>query len=124
MGAKKLAIIGHKPAPHPDTTAGWAAYEVEITNWNHNNYGRATYETRLYPLTPGTSPVACGECFSCDKVGHSSVVCTADRRIPEVERIWRQDQFNQSGCERSFQECQHQCQPRGRRRRIRVKGGL
>ena len=88
--AEKLAIIGRIPAPHPDTTAGWAAYEAEITNWNCNNYGRATYETRPYPLTPGTSPVACGECFSCGKVGHSSAACTADRRIPEVERIWRQ----------------------------------
>ena len=87
---EKLAIIGRIPPPHPETTAGWAVYDAEVANWNRNNYGRAAHENKLYPLTPGTSPVASGECFSCGKTGHSSAMCTATRRIPEGERAWRQ----------------------------------
>ena len=88
--AEKLTIIARIPPPHPDTPNGWAAYNAEIATWNSNNYGRTAYETRPYPLTPGTSPVASGECFSCGKTGHSSAVCTAATRIPEIERAWRQ----------------------------------
>lgn len=88
--AEKLAIIRRIPPPHPNTADGWAAYNAEIANWNRNNYGRAVYETRPYPLTPGTSPVASGECFGCGNEGHTSASCTTNTRIPEVERIWRQ----------------------------------
>jgi hypothetical protein len=88
--AEKLAIITRIPPPQQDTTAGWAAYEAEITAWIRNSYGRAANESRPYPLTPGTSPVASGECFSCGKVGHPSAACTTNRRIPEAERAWRQ----------------------------------
>jgi len=88
--AEKLAIIAHIPPPHPDTTNGWVAYHEEITAWNCNGYGRAAYETRPYPLTPGTSPVASGECFRCGKMGHTSIACTMTTRILEMERAWRQ----------------------------------
>ena len=90
MDAEKLNIIGCIPPPHPDSAASWAAYEAEITAWNRNNYGRVAYKTRPYPLTPGTSPVASGECFSCGKVGHSLAMCTSATKIPEVERSWCQ----------------------------------
>ena len=88
--AEKLAIIERIPPPQPDTTTGRAAYEAEVATWNRNNYRRAAHETRPYPLTPGTSPVARGECFSCGKIGHPSAACTASARIPEAERAWRQ----------------------------------
>ena len=88
--AEKLAIIGRIPPPQPDTSTGWAAYEADIANWNRNNYGRVAYETRPYPLTPGTSPVASGECFACGKMGHSSATCTSNTRIPQIERAWHQ----------------------------------
>ncbi|KIJ91496.1 hypothetical protein K443DRAFT_654402 [Laccaria amethystina LaAM-08-1] len=88
--AEKLDLIRRILPPHPDTATGWAAYEAEVTAWNRNNYGRAAHETRPYPLTPGTSPVASGECFGCGKVGHISAVCTTNTRIPEAERTWRQ----------------------------------
>ena len=88
--AEKLTIIARIPPPHPDTPNGWAAYNTEIATWNSNNYRWTAYETRPYPLTPGTSPVASGECFGCGKTGHSSAVCTAATRIPEIERAWRQ----------------------------------
>ena len=88
--AEKLAIIGHISPPQPNTPTGWAAYEADITNWNRNNYGRVAYETRPYPLTPGTSPVASGECFACRKTGHSSAACTSNTRIPKIERAWCQ----------------------------------
>ena len=87
---EKLAIITRIPPPHPNTTAGWAAYEAEIATWNRNGYRRAVYETRPYPLTLGTSPVASGECFGCSHTGHPSTVCTSTTRIPEVERVWCQ----------------------------------
>ena len=91
MDAEKLAIIARiPPPPQPDTATGWAAYKGEITTWNCNGFRRAVYETRPYPLTPGTSPVASGECFSCSHMGHSSTTCTSSRRVPEVERVWRQ----------------------------------
>jgi hypothetical protein len=88
--AEKLDLIRRILPPHPDTATGWAAYEAEVTAWNRNNYGRAAHETRPYPLTPGTSPVASGECFGCGKVGHTSAACTTNTRIPEAERTWRQ----------------------------------
>ncbi|KIK04872.1 hypothetical protein K443DRAFT_4233 [Laccaria amethystina LaAM-08-1] len=88
--AEKLSIIGRIPPPHPDTAAGWAAYEADIANWNRNNHGRPAHEMRPYPLTPGTSPVASGECFSCGRTGHGSAACTSNTRVPEGERAWRQ----------------------------------
>jgi hypothetical protein len=88
--ADKPAIIKCIPPPHPNTTAGWAVYNEEIVNWNRNNYGRAVYETRPYPLTPGTCPVASGECFGCGHLGHGSATCTATTKVPETERVWCQ----------------------------------
>jgi len=43
-----------------------------------------------YPLTPGMSSVANGECFGCGRTGHTSAACTSNMRIPEMERAWRQ----------------------------------
>ena len=85
---EKLAIIGRIPPPHPNTVAGWAAYEAEIENWKCNSYRRAAHETRPYPLMPGTSPVASGECFGCRRRGHSVPMCPLPTRIPETERAW------------------------------------
>jgi len=75
MDMEKLAIIGHIPPPHPNTVAGWAAYEAEIENWNCNNYGRAVNETRPYPLMPGTSLVVSREFFGCGRTGPSVPMC-------------------------------------------------
>ena len=58
--------------------------------WNHSNYGRATHETKPYPLTPETSPVANRECFGCGRMGYTSAACTSNTRIPEAERAWHQ----------------------------------
>ena len=90
MDAEKLVIIGCIPPPHLDTATGWAAYEADLAEWNRVSYGRAANESRPYPLTPGTSPVASGECFGCGRPGHGSAACTSNRRIPEGERAWRQ----------------------------------
>ena len=122
--AEKLAIIGHILAPHPDKTAGWAAYEAEITNWNHNNYGRATYKTRLYPLTLGTSPVACGMFLMWQSGTFISSMHSGQKDTRSGDNMETKGQFNQGGRECGFQECQHQCQCCGRRRHIRAKGGL
>lgn len=87
---EKLVIIGRIPPPQPDTPAGWAAYEAELATWNRISYGQPANESRPCLLTPGTSPVASGECFGCGHTGHPGAACTANRRIPDAERAWRQ----------------------------------
>ncbi|KIJ90313.1 hypothetical protein K443DRAFT_15340 [Laccaria amethystina LaAM-08-1] len=90
MDAKKLSIIACIPQPHPNTANGWAAYQADIAAWIHSNYGQAAHESRPYPFTPGMSPVASGECFSCRHTGHTATACTSTTRIPEAERTWCQ----------------------------------
>jgi hypothetical protein len=87
---EKLALIARIPPPQPNTPAGWAAYEADLAAWIRTSYGRPAHEGRPHPLTPGTSPVASGECFSCGHTGHPSAACTTNRKVPEGERAWRQ----------------------------------
>ena len=45
-------------------------------------------ETRPYPLTPGTVPVASGECWKCGHRAHHPGPC-AHPPIPALETKWR-----------------------------------
>jgi hypothetical protein len=77
-----------KPA-HPDTPAGRAMYQADLTAWNAANPNRGPSETRPYPLTPGTAPVASGECWKCGQPGHMGTACMSTNHVPPAEEKWR-----------------------------------
>jgi hypothetical protein len=73
---------------HPDNPAGHALYHAQISEWNRNHGNRPVNEYRPYPLSPGTSPVASGECWMCGYIGHVGN-CTTTSPVPPLERRWR-----------------------------------
>jgi hypothetical protein len=73
----------------PDTPAGRTAYNTQITEWNTNNPRQFVNETRPYPLSPGTSPVASGECWKCGMPGHLGPNCSTTNPVPALEQRWR-----------------------------------
>jgi len=73
----------------PDTPAGRTAYNTQITEWNSNNPRQFVNELRPYPLSPGTSPVASGECWKCGKPGHLGPNCIVTDQVPALEQRWR-----------------------------------
>lgn len=73
---------------HPDTPAGRALYAIQVTLWQTLSGGRAPNELRPYPLSPGSSPVASGECWTCGFTGHMRMACTG-QPIPPLETRWR-----------------------------------
>ena len=52
---------------HPRNTDGIALYNAQVLTWQstYGQSGKGPNETRPYPLTPGTVPVASGECWKC-----------------------------------------------------------
>jgi hypothetical protein len=74
---------------HPNTPAGRALYNAQINQWNLDNQGHYVSEARPYPLSPGTTPVASGECWKCGMLGHTSPNCQSPDPIPAVEGRWR-----------------------------------
>ena len=75
------------PIP-PATPAGIITYTAQITAWNTSNHGRAPNELRPYPLSPGSCPVASGECWLCGFTGHMRQDCTGTK-VPDPEFKWR-----------------------------------
>lgn len=73
---------------HPDTPAGRALYAMQLTTWQVSSAGRGPNELRPYPLSPGTSPVASGECWGCGYTGHMRGACT-NPPVPALETRWR-----------------------------------
>jgi hypothetical protein len=73
----------------PDTPAGRTAYNAQIAEWNTNNPRQFVNELRPYPLTPGTSPVASGECWKCGHPGHLGPNCNVGNQVPALEQRWR-----------------------------------
>ncbi|KAF5367849.1 hypothetical protein D9615_010567 [Tricholomella constricta] len=73
---------------HPNTPAGVALYNGQITKWHADNGTRGPNETRPYPLSPGSSPVASDECWKCGQVGHVGPSCT-QASVPNLEMRWR-----------------------------------
>src|ERR1700733_8135584 len=74
---------------HPNTPAGQALYNAQITQWNINNPGLYVSETQPYPLSPRTAPVVSGECWKCGMLGHTSPNCQTPNPIPAFEEHWR-----------------------------------
>lgn len=86
----RLADITRLALPmHPDTPAGRVAYNAQVAHWAAASQGRPPNEMRPYPLTPGTSPVATGECWKCGHMGHLNSNCTATSQVPLLEQRWR-----------------------------------
>jgi hypothetical protein len=88
---ERLADVLNKAlSSHPKNPEGIARYNAQILLW-HSTYGqngKGPNETRPYPLTPGTVPVASGECWKCGHRTHHPGPCTAPA-VPTLETKWR-----------------------------------
>ncbi|KDR76749.1 hypothetical protein GALMADRAFT_139637 [Galerina marginata CBS 339.88] len=88
--AERLVDVVRLALPiHPKTPAGKIAYQAQVADWNARNTGRSVNEMRPYPLSPGTSPVASGECWKCGHTGHLGTACPSPEQIPTIEQKWR-----------------------------------
>ena len=88
---ERLADVLSKALPiHPRNAEGMAAYNSQILLWQstYGQNGKGPNETRPYPLTPGTVPVASGECWRCGHRTHHPNPCPAPP-VPTLETKWR-----------------------------------
>jgi hypothetical protein len=88
---ERLANVLSKVLPiHPRNAEGIALYNAQIALWQsiHGQSGKGPNETRPYPLTPGTVPVASGECWRCGHRTHHPGPCPAPL-VPALESKWR-----------------------------------
>jgi hypothetical protein len=88
---ERLADVLSKALPmHPRNAEGIALYNAQVLLWQsiHGQNGRGPNETRPYPLTPGTVPVASGECWKCGHRTHHPGPCPAPS-VPNLETKWR-----------------------------------
>jgi hypothetical protein len=88
---ERLADVLTKALPvHPRNVEGIALYNAQILLWQstHGQSGKGPNETRPYPLTPGTVPVASGECWKCGHRGHHPSPCV-NPPVPALETKWR-----------------------------------
>lgn len=86
---ERLADAQHNALPHcPATEVGRAQHAAQLADWDTRNPGGRVNEYNPYPLTPGTSAIASGECFNCGMPGHRAGMCTG-QPVPERERQWR-----------------------------------
>jgi len=74
---------------HPNTPAGQALYNAQIALWNANNPRQNVNEFQPHPLSPGTNPVASGECWRCGMLGHMGNNCDNPAQTPMLEQRWR-----------------------------------
>ena len=65
-------------------------YNNQIATWHatYGQNGKGPTETRPYPLSPGTVPVASGECWKCGHRSHHPGPCPAPP-VPAPETKWR-----------------------------------
>lgn len=72
----------------PNTPAGRAAYETQVTAYNMTHGTKNPNESRQYPLSPGTCAAATGECWTCGGPPHFPSPCTRPK-LPPLEIAWR-----------------------------------
>ena len=87
----RLSDVLTKALPiHPKTTEGIALYNAQILLWQstYGQSGKGPNENRPYPLSPGTVPVASGECWKCGYRTHHPNPCLA-AFVPALETKWR-----------------------------------
>jgi hypothetical protein len=88
---ERLADVLSKALPlQPNNPEGLINYNNQITAWHatHGQSGKGPTETRPYPLTPGTAPVASGECWKCGGRAHHPAACSS-APVPTLETKWR-----------------------------------
>lgn len=88
---ERLADVLSKALPlQPNNPEGLRNYNNQIAVWQatYGQSGKGPTETRPYPLTPGTVPVASGECWKCGHRTHHPNVCSAPP-VPALETKWR-----------------------------------
>jgi hypothetical protein len=88
---ERLADVLSKALPiHPRNAEGIALYNMQVVLWqtSYGQSGKGPNETRPYPLTPGTVPVASGECWKCGQKTHHPGPCSAPA-VPALETKWR-----------------------------------
>ena len=74
----------------PNNPEGVINYNNQMAAWQttYGQSGKGPTETRPYPLTPGTVPVASGECWKCGHRAHHPAVCPTPP-VPVLETKWR-----------------------------------
>ena len=88
---ERLADVLNKALPiQPNNPDGLANYNNQITAWQaaYGQNGKGPTETRPYPLSPGTVPVASGECWKCGHKSHHPGPCSFPP-LPPFETKWR-----------------------------------
>ena len=88
---ERLADVLSKALPlQPNNPEGLVNYSNQIAAWQaeYGQSGKGPTETRPYPLTPGTVPVASGECWKCGNRAHHPAACPAPP-VPALETKWR-----------------------------------
>ena len=88
---ERLSDVLTKALPlHPKNAEGIAQYNIQIAFWQstYGQSGKGPNESRPYPLTPGTVPVASGECWKCGQRTHHPGPCSAPF-VPALETKWR-----------------------------------
>ncbi|KAF8808515.1 hypothetical protein BYT27DRAFT_7210764 [Phlegmacium glaucopus] len=88
---ERLADMLHKALPiQPNNPDGLVSYNIQVTVWHntHGQSGKGPSETRPYPLTPGSAPVASGECWTCGHRSHHPAPCSLPA-VPALETKWR-----------------------------------
>lgn len=73
----------------PKTPAGKVAYQAQVAKWSAQNGDRPVNKMRPYPLSPGTLPVASGECWKCRYTGHHGPDCPDPNLVLVIEQKWR-----------------------------------
>jgi hypothetical protein len=88
---ERLADVLSKALPlHPSNQDGMAKYNDQIAAWQaaYGQSRKGPTESRPYPLTPGTVPVASGKCWRCGHRSHHPGPCSSPP-IPALESKWR-----------------------------------
>jgi hypothetical protein len=88
---ERLADVLSKALPlQPNNPEGLANYNNQLVMWQatHGQSGKGPTETRPYPLTPGSVPVASGECWKCGNKAHHPAACISPP-VPALETKWR-----------------------------------
>jgi hypothetical protein len=88
---ERLADVLSKALPiQPNNPEGLVSYSNQVTAWHaaHGQNRKGPTETRPYPLSPGSVPVASGECWKCGHRAHHPGPCSSPP-VPTLETKWR-----------------------------------